>query len=228
MADVPPPAGLAVALRATATTTDSNRGLSAAGPAQRNSPVVCAALERLLTAASADDVLLEVAAGRGVHAALCSPCLPLRWMATEYEPDALTDLAEALRGLPRALPPALLDAAAPPSAWPAPPPGGFAAVLAVNVTHIAPLEVTRGLVAGAAALLKPGGVLVIYGPFMIDGAPTTEGNAAFDAGLRGRDPRWGLRDAADVFALGAASGLQREALESVPADNFIMVMRKSA
>jgi len=46
------------------------------------------------------------------------------------------------------------------------------------------------LMAGAARHLAPGGALVLYGPYVVDGASTAPGNLAFDADLRARDPAW--------------------------------------
>jgi hypothetical protein len=74
--------------------------------------------------------------------------------------------------------------------------------------------------------LPPGGVLFVYGPFTRDGAHTSDGNAAFDASLRQRDPRWGYRDVADVSSLAAAAGLERVAVVDMPANNFSLVFRK--
>ena len=52
---------------------------------------------------------------------------------------------------------------------------------------------------GAAAHLKSEGRLIIYGPFIVDGEPTAPSNLAFDADLRQRDARWGLRRLSDVL-----------------------------
>src|SRR4051812_18156926 len=46
------------------------------------------------------------------------------------------------------------------------------------------------LLAGAGRLLRPDGVLVFYGPFMLGGIHTSASNAAFDADLKRPDPRW--------------------------------------
>lgn len=60
----------------------------------------------------------------------------------------------------------------------------------------------------------------------MDGRPTTESNAAFDAALRARNPEWGYRDVADVAALGAAAGLRLVEQRDMPANNFMLVLRK--
>ena len=60
----------------------------------------------------------------------------------------------------------------------------------------------------------------------VDGKPTTESNAAFDASLRARNPEWGYRDVGDVAAAGAAAGLALEERRAMPANNFLLVLRK--
>lgn len=68
--------------------------------------------------------------------------------------------------------------------------GTLAAVLAINLTHISPWPATAGLLAGAGRWLAPAGVVIIYGPFMVEGRHTSGGNAEFDASLRQRNPAW--------------------------------------
>ena len=45
-------------------------------------------------------------------------------------------------------------------------------VYVANITHISPYNVTEGLLAGAGSVLKKGGRLFIYGPFIVDGQAT--------------------------------------------------------
>ena len=80
--------------------------------------------------------------------------------------------------------------------------------------------------AGAARHLRTGGVLVVYGPFRVGGAHDSESNAAFDADLRSRDPRWGVRDVEPLQALGDAAGLGLEVRVAMPANNQCLVFRK--
>ena len=60
----------------------------------------------------------------------------------------------------------------------------------------------------------------------MDGKPTTESNAAFDAALRGRNPEWGYRDVGDVAAAAAAAGMQLVERRDMPANNFLLTFRK--
>lgn len=63
-------------------------------------------------------------------------------------------------------------------------------------------------------------------PSSIDGKPTTESNAAFDAALRARNPEWGYRDVADVAAGAAEAGMQLVERRDMPANNFMLVFHK--
>ncbi len=65
---------------------------------------------------------------------------------------------------------------------------------------------TEGLMRGAAAILRPGALLYLYGPYRRSGVPTAPSNEAFDQSLRSRDPAWGLRVLEDVADLAAANG----------------------
>ena len=100
------------------------------------------------------------------------------------------------------------------------------AIFNANMIHIAPIECCEGLMAGAGRHLRAGGVLVVYGPFRVGGAHTSESNARFDADLRSRDPRWGVRDVELLQALGEAAGLTLEERVAMPANNQCLVFRK--
>ncbi|MBX9642297.1 MAG: DUF938 domain-containing protein, partial [Mycobacteriaceae bacterium] len=123
-------------------------------------------------------------------------------------------------GLANACTPLMLDAAA--DVWPV---AAADAVLCINMVHIAPWEATLGLMAGAARLLAPGAPLILYGPYRRAGVPTAESNEAFDLSLKSRDARWGLRDVEAVTA--AAAGFGLESVIEMPANNLILVYRRT-
>ena len=80
------------------------------------------------------------------------------------------------------------------------------AIVCINMIHISPWACTDALFAGASRLLRPGGVLFLYGPYRREGRHTAPSNEAFDLQLRGRDPSWGVRDLETVVALGLDRG----------------------
>ena len=93
------------------------------------------------------------------------------------------------------------------------------------MVHITPWECCLGLLAGARRHLTPGGLLVFYGPFSIGGEHTAQSNAAFDEDLRGRDPRWGVRDLEAIRD--AADGFVLQERVEMPANNQVLVFRRS-
>lgn len=98
-------------------------------------------------------------------------------------------------------------------------------VVSINMIHIAPWEACQGLMAGAARVLKRGGVLYLYGPFMVGGRHTAPSNAAFDESLKALDPRLGVRDVAAVAAEATLNGLTLEKQVPMPANNLSLILR---
>ena len=189
--------------------------------AARNRGPILDALRPRLPAAG---LLLEVASGSGEHCAHLAATLPgLAFQPTDPYPDALASIDAWCGSLPNVRPALALDAAA--RDWPV---AAADAVLCINMIHIAPWAAACGLAAGAACVLQPGGVLLLYGPFMRDGRHTGPGNAAFDASLRDRDPAWGVRALEDVAALAVATGFGMPNVVQMPADNLLLIFRRSA
>jgi len=168
--------------------------------------------------------VLEIASGTGEHAVWFSGALPeVTWQPTDRDPEALRSIAawREATSLPNLLPPLPLDAAA--DTWPV---ARADAVVAINMVHIAPWAATPGLIAGAARVLSPGGVLFLYGPFREGGAHTGAGNAAFDVDLRARDPSWGIRDLDEITALANRHGFMAPERIAMPANNLSVVFRR--
>jgi len=97
------------------------------------------------------------------------------------------------------------------------------AITCINMVHISPWEATLGLFAGAARTLAPGALLYLYGPYRFDGK-TAPSNDEFDASLRARDPRWGVRDVRDLQA--AATAFTLDEAVAMPANNHSLLFRR--
>ena len=169
--------------------------------------------------------VLECASGAGTHVCYLARAFPeLTWQPSElHEAPALK---AATTGLENVRTPMLLDlrqSSLPEGLQP----GSLVGMLAVNVTHISAWEATLGLLEIAGQGLAPRtGLLFLYGPFFLNGRPTTESNAAFDAELRARDAAWGYRDVDNVLRAATEKGMCREAVVEMPADNLLLVLRK--
>lgn len=165
-------------------------------------------------------LVLEIGSGTGQHAAFFSSELPhLTWQPT--------DVAEHLPGIaawrshgggPGLRAPRALDVRDRP--WLD---AGVDAVFSANTAHIMSWEEVQVFFAGVAEVLRPGGLLLLYGPFHYGGAATSPSNAEFDLWLRRRDPHSGVRHFEEVDALAAAVGLRLREDNSMPANNRLLV-----
>lgn len=164
--------------------------------------------------------LLEIASGTGEHVSHFAAHLP-GWRFQPSDPDAArrASIDAWAAGLANVAPAIDLDVT---GVWPA---LRADAVLCVNMIHIAPWAATPGLMRGAAA--TGAGVLITYGPYIREGVATAEGNLAFDADLRARDPSWGLRSVEDVAREAALVGFAAPLIVEMPANNLCLVFRRA-
>lgn len=167
--------------------------------------------------------VLEIGSGTGQHAIhFCAQLPHLTWQTSD-RPDFLPGirawLAEA--ALPNVLPPCEFDVL---GSWPN---GRYDGVYSANTLHIMSWAAVEALFAGLPTVLKPGGLLLIYGPFMVDGRHISESNAAFDQSLREKAPHQGVRDVAAVDALARQSRLELVEQRAMPSNNFVLLWRMS-
>ncbi|UUX93965.1 class I SAM-dependent methyltransferase [Aquabacterium sp. J223] len=187
--------------------------------AERNGPPLQAALSERLGATGR---ALEIASGSGQHSARFAAAFAgWWWQPTDVSDEALASIAAWCDGLPNVAPPQRLDLLAPDGA--APPASPVDLVFCANLLHIAPWPVVPALMRLAAAALTPGGRLMVYGPFEVDGEALAPSNVAFDASLRSRDERWGLRQLGAVQAEATAAGLRWVERVPMPAHNQLLV-----
>ena len=173
--------------------------------------------------------ILELASGSGEHAVAFSDALPgFTWQPSERDPAGLASIAawQAAEGGANLKPPVRIDLGE--QDWMSAVSDRPDVVLAVNLLHIAPWLVTENLIAGAAGLLSPAGLVIVYGPFSRDGDLVSDGNRDFDATLRARDPDWGIRDTRDIRDLAGAHGLAVRQVIAMPANNTMLVIGGTA
>jgi hypothetical protein len=198
-------------------------GIRRSAPAAlRNREPIAAVLAEWLPARG---TVVEIASGTGEHTAYFAQRFPdLGWQPSDLHPDALASIA-AWRdevGLPNLRSPVALDAAS--SEWPV---ERADAVLSINMVHISPWAAAIGLLDGAERILRAGSPLILYGPWLMEGAPTAPSNLEFDADLRRRDSDWGLRRVEDFAAAAEDRGLNLETTRGMPANNLMLLLRRA-
>ena len=189
--------------------------------AERNKQPILEVLVRVLPRSG---LVLDIGSGTGQHVTHFAKALPrLEFQPSEMDEERHASIAAWIRHeqLTNVRPPLAFDVTQLP--WPVP---DADAILCINVIHISPWEATIALMKGAGALLPTGGVLVTYGPYRRAGAHTAPSNEAFDASLKSRDPRWGVRDMEEVAAVAKKAGLELEQAVPMPANNFALVFRR--
>ncbi|MDR9483983.1 MAG: DUF938 domain-containing protein [Sediminimonas sp.] len=171
---------------------------------------------------------LELASGTGEHAVALACALPgLEWQPTDVDEARLRsiDAHAGDAGLANLRPAITLDATAP--GWSGPH-GGQDLIVLVNLLHLISTPEARTLLSEAAAALAPDGMLFVYGPFLRDGAATSDGDARFDASLRAQDPEIGFKDNWDVIDWLHNAWLELIAVVEMPANNLSILARKPA
>lgn len=167
--------------------------------------------------------VLEIGSGTGQHAVHFAGALPhLSWQASDRAanlPGIRLWLDEAR--LPNTPPPIELDVN---GRWPG---ASFDAVFSANTLHIMGWDDVVRLFGALPAVVTDDAILAIYGPFNYGGRYTSDGNAAFDARLRGEDARQGLRDMEAVDALAREAGFGLVEDRAMPANNRTLVWRRT-
>lgn len=187
---------------------------------ERNKGPILAVLKEWLPAQA---LVLEIGSGSGQHAAFfCQQIAGLSWQASERQ-ESLTDLQAQLEALSPTLPPAIALDVTDAGQWPS---QSFDAVFSANTAHIMSAAAVTHLLAGASLVLRPSGLLLLYGPFQDGGIHTAASNAAFDQHLRSLDPAMGVRDAIELVQQAQNLGLDLLADLPLPANNRMLVLER--
>ena len=168
-------------------------------------------------------VVLEIASGTGQHALAFARRFPgVHWIPSDPDPLALASItAWRAEGPSNLGEPVRLDASA--AEWPI---ARADVIVSINMVHIAPWDAALGLIAGASRLLPAGGPLILYGPWLEPDSDPAPSNLAFDADLRARDTRWGLRDTGAFADEAEQRGLILTDRRSMPANNLMLLLRR--
>jgi cyclopropane fatty-acyl-phospholipid synthase-like methyltransferase len=196
--------------------------LTTSAAAERNKQPI---LEQLVALLPPDARVLEIASGNGQHVVHFAAQLPgSSWQPTDRDAAELPAIAtrSSAMALTNVATPRTLDVLD--ADWSLV--GDYDAVVCINMIHISPWETTPALFAGAARHLREQGLLLLYGPYREGGQHTAPSNATFEAWLKARDPRFGVRNLEDVDAVAEAAGFVRYHLARLPANNLLLAFRR--
>lgn len=189
--------------------------------ADRNKDAILPVLRAVLPA---EGTVLEIASGGGQHVAHFAAALPdLDWQPSEAASELVAHLATPVR--PNIRPALRIDVSQ--AGWQDVVTSPLVAVINANMIHIAPWAACLGLLDGAARLLGPGGLVCFYGPFIVGGTYTSEGNAAFDRSLREQNPKWGLRELEKVCDAARDAGFDMDRTVDMPVNNLSVIFRRA-
>ncbi|WP_039017214.1 DUF938 domain-containing protein [Halocynthiibacter namhaensis] len=200
-----------------------NDGRLNAPSAARNMPHIKAVLSDILPE---QGNVLELASGTGQHIADFAAQWPgLTWHpsdVSEERHDSVRAWA-AQAGLSNLRDVQAFDAI---SGW-GDHPTRYDFIYVVNLLHLISTADAANVLAGMAGALKPGGRVMVYGPFRDHGAFRSAGDADFHARLTSQDPDIGYKDAHWVQEQLNLAGLVDPCEIKMPANNLILHARRA-
>jgi hypothetical protein len=188
---------------------------------ERNREPILACISPLLAAATR---VVEIGAGTGQHAAWFAPRLPhLTWVATDL-PENHAGIRGwiAASGAPNLAGPLALDTL---GEWPVL--GAIDAAYSANTAHIMPEPAVAAMFEGLGGRLPAGAPFCLYGPFREHGRHISESNLRFDSQLRAQGDGMGVRDIDWLRQVADPAGFALEAVEPMPANNRVLVWRRT-
>ncbi len=169
---------------------------------------------------------LELASGTGQHCvAFARACPNLTWVPTDIDADRLASIgiyvSEAQ--LDNLTLPVRHDATQ--AGW-SETTGPLNLAVLVNLLHLISEAEAQTVIKEVAKALAPGGVFLLYGPFMRGGELTSEGDERFHESLIRADPEIGYKDDFDVSDWACDAGLDVAHILEMPANNLSLVFSK--
>jgi cyclopropane fatty-acyl-phospholipid synthase-like methyltransferase len=179
-------------------------------------------IQEVLTPYFKDGInVLEIGSGTGQHGLFfASQAANITWQTS--------DLASNLAGIrswlseseqDNLLAPFELDVTAD---WPQ---QAYELIFSANTFHIMNHDQVEQCLLHSVENLKPGGHLIVYGPFNYGGSYTSASNERFDGWLKSRDPKSGIKDFKWLEAIAQRVGYILIADIAMPANNRTLIWR---
>ncbi|KZN46545.1 DUF938 domain-containing protein [Pseudoalteromonas luteoviolacea] len=167
--------------------------------------------------------VLEIGSGTGQHAVHFAQALPtLIWQTSDlrHNHGGIVSWCEEADLTNLRLP---LELDLNIESWPL---ENIPVIYTANTLHIVSAKLVEQFFKGVAAHLAVTGKLAIYGPFNYRGDFTSQSNAEFDAFLKMRDPKSGIRDFEWICELAQKAGLALVHDHAMPANNRLLLFKR--
>ena len=198
--------------------------------AKRNKLPIGEALQRYLSPQALkiqNPCLLEISSGCGTHVMHFSKLFPhVHFQPSDFQDESLASVQAHLEAEPRpnVAQPLKIDVCDPFDKWKLRY-DKYDFMFNANMVHITAWKCTECLFANAGEVLKPDGILFMYGPFAMDGKLEPKSNEEFDKNLRLNNPDWGIRDLKHLEAEASRSDIYLEEVLDLPANNKLVIWR---
>ena len=174
--------------------------------------------------------VLEVGSGTGQHSVYFAPRLThLHWQTSDvYANHPIINAWHAAYPAPNLYAPLGFDVASDSIPINKTINAPYDAVFTANTLHIMSWSLVTRLFELVGDMLPLEGKLIIYGPFNENGRYSSDSNRQFDYSLRQRDSNSGIRALEDIIKVAEKQHLLLINRYKMPANNEILVFRKSA
>jgi len=164
---------------------------------------------------------LEIASGTGQHVVqLAQNFANITWQPSDVDDARLRSIENWIShtGVTNVASPIALDATR--DGWHEHH-QGVDLIILVNLLHLITAPQANTLIANAARALAPGGVFVVYGPFLRGEDFASPGDAKFHASLVAQNPDIGYKSDQSVRAMLETGGLNVRPEIDMPANNLV-------
>lgn len=171
--------------------------------------------------------VLEFATGSGMHINYFAPNFKhLHFYPTDKDTETFDNIKKLTKenGNSNIVDPVQVDLTKP-ETWSNPGKAkSFDAIFCINIFQVAPISIADGMMECASKLLTDDGILLIYGPFKVEGGFSTDSNKEFHDTLSSYGvSEWGLKDVADLKKAAGKYGLELKEQIDMPTNNFSLI-----
>jgi len=185
-----------------------------------------AIVQAIRTFVPANGTALEIASGTGEHIVRHAAAYPnIIWQPTDIASDRLVSIDAWIKdvNLPNILAPRQLDATSTEwaSQW-----FGQDLIIMSNLLHLISEDEARNIISQSAKALNPGGVLLIYGPFLRGKNFAGDADRSFHDSLRKQDIEIGYKSFQSIQNAQIDAGLTLLDPTEMPANNLLLAAQK--